>query len=93
MEPIQAVVCCIKPALRLICLFNVALCSACRPGSPLPRLRGGKRKPMPRASSGHDTNADNQGDDANNKADIVTPIYSVPLYALSAILLTYGFSV
>ena len=48
---------------------------------------------MPRASSGHDTNADNQGADANNKAGIVTPIYSVSLYALSAILLTYGFSV
>ena len=85
--------CSIKPALRLICLFNVALCFACRPGSPVSGPHGGKRKPMPRASSGHDTNTDNQGADANNKAGIVTPIYSVSLYALSAILLTYGFSV
>ena len=61
MKLIQAVACGIKPALCLICLFNVALCSACRPGSPLPGLRGGKRKPMPRASSGHDTNANDQG--------------------------------
>ena len=47
---------------------------------------------MPRASSGHDTNANNQGA-ASNIADIVTPLYSVALYALSVILLTYGFSV
>ena len=93
MKLIQAVVCGIKPALRLICLFNVALCSACRPGSPLPRLRGGKRKPMPRASSGHDTNANDQGAAASIKTDIVTPLYSVALYALSVIFLTYGFSV
>ena len=76
--------CGIKPALRLIWLFNVALCSACRPGLPVSGPRVGKREP--RASSGHDTNA-------NNQADIVTPLYSVALYALSVILLTYGFSV
>ena len=83
--------CGIKPALRLIWLFNVALCSACRPGLPVSGPRVGKREP--RASSGHDTNANNQGAAANNKADIVTPLYSVALYALSVILLTYGFSV
>ena len=72
---------------------NVALCSACGPGSPVPGLRGGKRKPMPRASSGHNINANDQGAAASNKADVVTPLYSVALYALSVILLTYGFSV
>ena len=77
MKLIQAVVCGIKHTLRLICLFNVALCSACRPGSPLP---------------GHATNANNRGAAADNKADIVTPLYSVALYALSDILLTYGIS-
>ena len=48
---------------------------------------------MPRGSSGHDTNANNQRAAASNKADIVKPLYNVALYALSVILLTYGFSV
>ena len=74
-------------------LFNVALCSACRPGSPVPGPRGGERKPRPRASSGHDTITDIQGADAYNKADNVTPLYGVALNTLSGILLTYIFVV
>ena len=42
-----------------------------------------EREPMPRASPGHDTNANDQGAAACNKTDIVTPLYNVALYALS----------
>jgi len=77
--------CCKQPLIRTT--------TTSVPGSPAPGPRGGKRKPRPRASSGHDTNANNQRAAASNKTDIVKPLYNVALYALSIILLTYGFSV